>query len=136
MLGNFSKQLTIPVQGGIVSVRMFYMISGFLMALMLTTKYDSIVNFYKSRILRLFPTYYCVFGFSIIVAALNWTSTGSSYIFGYFQGYGSVLGVLGWAALILPQFFLLGIGLLGFLAIDFDSGAPAGLKFTNQRQLR
>ncbi len=128
---EFFKTSHYSCAGGIVSVRMFYMISGFLMALMLTTKYDSIVSFYKSRILRLFPTYYCVLGISVIVAVLIWTLTNSSYILGYYQGYGSVLGVVGWAALILTQIFLLGIDLLGFLSIDFVSGAPVGLKFTH-----
>tara|TARA_B100000989_G_scaffold60320_1_gene41367 strand:+ start:9995 stop:11146 length:1152 start_codon:yes stop_codon:yes gene_type:complete len=128
---EFFKTTHYSCAGGIVSVRMFYMISGFLMALMLTTKYDSVVNFYKSRILRLFPTYYCVLVGSIVVALIIWISTGSSFTLGFFHGYGHILGMVGWTTLIVPQIFLLGIDLVGFLAIDFINNAPSGLKFTN-----
>ena len=39
--------------GGVVSVRLFYMISGFLIALVLHSKYKSAKSFYKSRLYRL-----------------------------------------------------------------------------------
>lgn len=48
--------------GGVNAVRVFYMISGFLISYVLTEgkRYDSKANFYVSRYIRLFPLYFVV----------------------------------------------------------------------------
>lgn len=66
--------------GGQIAVQMFYMISGFYMALVLTEKYAaSIVDFYVNRALRLFPTYWAVCVGALIVYALLYNITGGGF---------------------------------------------------------
>ena len=47
------------MSGGVISVRLFYIISGYLIAMVLSEKYGSLKNFYFSRALRLLPTSDC-----------------------------------------------------------------------------
>ena len=89
--------------GGVVSVRMFYIISGFLMAMVLSYKYESPINFYKSRLLRLIPVYYCVLFISILISVISYIKTGDSFILGYFSGYRDTIGIIGCAILAIPQ---------------------------------
>jgi peptidoglycan/LPS O-acetylase OafA/YrhL len=46
---------------GLYAVNVFFIISGFYMAMILNGKYEdkTSIQFYKSRVFRLFPTYYC-----------------------------------------------------------------------------
>jgi len=65
--------------GGRVAVESFFMISGFYMALILSTKYQSnIKTFYKNRFLKLFPLYW-FFTISVIIVSL--LTTGKFTIF-------------------------------------------------------
>ena len=47
--------------GALYAVNFFFIISGFYMAMILNGKYEdkTSIQFYKSRVFRLFPTYYC-----------------------------------------------------------------------------
>ncbi len=55
--------------GGQLAVQLFYMISGFLMSVVLTSTsaYDNPVRFWLNRALRLYPTYFFIFLLSIAV---------------------------------------------------------------------
>ncbi|MFA7301104.1 MAG: acyltransferase [Candidatus Shapirobacteria bacterium] len=65
--------------GGRVAVESFFMISGFYMALILTTKYKTnIKTFYKNRFLKLFPLYWF---FTIAVIITSFITTGKFTIF-------------------------------------------------------
>lgn len=52
-----SSFLGYSIANGLVAVQVFYIFSGFYMFMILTEKYTSIKSFYKSRFLRIFPTY-------------------------------------------------------------------------------
>lgn len=59
--------------GGKIAVQMFYMISGFYMALVLNTKYNfknSYVTFITNRFLRLFPSYFAIIILSLVLLLL------------------------------------------------------------------
>jgi peptidoglycan/LPS O-acetylase OafA/YrhL len=57
------------------AVQMFYVISGFYMALVLSTRYDKAREFYVSRFLRIFPPYWIVLLGTVVI------SVGSGLLF-------------------------------------------------------
>lgn len=54
-----------------VSVQAFYMISGFYIAMILNGKYDNNAEFWRNRLLRLFPAYLVVLAFSLLVKMMT-----------------------------------------------------------------
>ena len=62
------------LSGG-AAVHLFFIISGFYMALILTKKYHSTALFYSNRFLRLYPTYALVLLATIVWFAIEWTYT-------------------------------------------------------------
>lgn len=52
--------------GGDLAVELFFLISGFYMALILTRKYDRAVDFFKARAIRLYPIYWITLAISLI----------------------------------------------------------------------
>jgi len=57
--------------GGDTSVEIFFLVSGFYIALILENSYKSIRNFYFNRFLRLYPTYFVVCFFILLVALIR-----------------------------------------------------------------
>jgi len=65
--------------GGKVAVESFFILSGFSIALSLSTKYQNdLTNFYKNRFLKLFPLYWF---FTIAVIITSFITTGKFTIF-------------------------------------------------------
>jgi peptidoglycan/LPS O-acetylase OafA/YrhL len=67
--------------GGTASVEMFYMISGFYMAMVLNRKYrgpGSTWVFYMNRLLRLYPTYLAVLLLTLISRGCFFTQPATS----------------------------------------------------------
>jgi peptidoglycan/LPS O-acetylase OafA/YrhL len=56
---------------GVQAVQIFFMISGFYMALVLSTRYESVKQFYYSRALRIFPPYWCAFLITLIACLIS-----------------------------------------------------------------
>src|SRR5688572_272316 len=60
----------LSLTGGLLAVKLFFIISGFYMALILDTKYVSQVNrywlFITNRFLRIYPCYFVVLGLSLL----------------------------------------------------------------------
>jgi len=59
------------MQDGTQAVRIFYIISGFYMAMVLSTRYSKPGRFYLSRFLRIFPTYWIVLGATVVVSLVG-----------------------------------------------------------------
>jgi len=66
------KILPWPIHFGREAVQIFYLISGFYMALVLSTKYEDVRAFYLSRFLRIYPVYWLV----LIVAVFASLASG------------------------------------------------------------
>jgi peptidoglycan/LPS O-acetylase OafA/YrhL len=113
--------------GGVVSVRLFYIISGYLIAIVLTNKYSSLKNFYISRSLRLLPAYYFILIISIITSVIFFIFTKDSFLLGYFVGYKDILNKNEMLFLSMPQLTTLFLDLYGFIGINHD-----GLFLTKQ----
>lgn len=63
------------ITGGRFAVEAFFMISGFLMQLVLSKKYDPHHDkkaFYVNRLLRIYPTYLFSLGFALVVYGMCW----------------------------------------------------------------
>lgn len=58
------------------AVQLFFVISGFYMQFVLSTKYSSRRTFYVSRSLRIFVPYFSVLGFVVLVSAVFGATTG------------------------------------------------------------
>lgn len=56
--------------GGANAVELFFIVSGFYIALILDKSYSTKMGFYKNRILRLFPIYYIICGLVLVRAVL------------------------------------------------------------------
>lgn len=134
--GIFGFQLA----GGAFAVLIFFMVSGFLMQLVLTIRYDPIKDlmlFYGNRILRIFPLYWAT-----LATALALSFWLSFHGVGYFALIGSHLESLGPCdafILVFTQLALIGSDVLLFLnitphGIGWSSGAsdaPAMLLMVN-----
>lgn len=97
-----------------VSVRLVYMISGFLIVLVFHSKYNSAKSFYKTRLLRLLPVYQIVLISSIFALVLSLVIKKDSFILGYFSGYQSFFNPFEIMILSVPQVTTLGLDLYGF----------------------
>ncbi|HKB90078.1 MAG TPA: acyltransferase [Opitutaceae bacterium] len=63
--------------GGVMGVETFYMVSGFYMALVLSTRYRGRTrDFYFNRFLRLFPVYWLLVATFFVCSALYWLAVG------------------------------------------------------------
>src|SRR5688572_16954153 len=56
------------MHSGPEAVQIFYMISGFYMAMVLSTRYQNSQDFYFSRFLRVFPPYYAVLIITLVLS--------------------------------------------------------------------
>lgn len=64
--------------GSYTAVEAFFLISGFYMSLILTQRYLDVVNFYKSRVLRLFPAYWIAIATAVIAYFIFYHFFGTS----------------------------------------------------------
>jgi len=115
---------------GRVAVQLFYMISGFYMALVLTRKYTgarSYRTFITNRFLRLYPTYAVIAMVTIGAAAIFYMIQGSVIAPLTKWADGPDLGGTTKAVCLLPNLLLFGQDWMRFLTIGSDNGAVAML---------
>lgn len=117
--------------GGVASVRLFYIISGFLITFVLTKKYNSVKSFYKSRALRLLPTYYFILFLTLASSLIIYFFTTDSFLLGYFEGYKNSLSIYECLLLYIPQLSTLFLDLYGFIGINENGLFLAKQTWTN-----
>lgn len=109
--------------GGAISVRAFFIISGFYMALILNEKYvskDSYKLFITNRLLRLYPVYWIMLGLTIILGFLAVRfSNHPIFLAPYFTNSGTI-SFMSWICLIISNIGL--VGLDWFLFLGFNEG--------------
>ena len=104
------------------AVEGFFMLSGFLMQLVLSERYDpkkDLVLFYTNRALRIYPTYFLALLFALAIAGLL-----SSYSAGFFfdlNAVSSAITPLEWLKIILTHLFIFGQDTFVFQHIDATS---------------
>jgi peptidoglycan/LPS O-acetylase OafA/YrhL len=125
--------LTVPAMtGGAVSVQCFYIISGFLIALILNEKYvgpDETYLFYSNRFLRIFPLYWIFLALELILCLAGYAVTHRGVLAVWHDNF-SRLSLIDVAFLILTNLFLFGQDLTLFLRLG-----GSGLEWTTQFHL-
>lgn len=109
---------------GSTAVRIFFMISGFYMALILDKKYLRLTNGYRlfitNRFLRLYPIYWLVLLFTLAVCAVAYFGAGETYLLTSYFTQSSEPSVLGWIIIVFANLFIFLQGLLNF--VSFQDG--------------
>lgn len=120
---------------GQFAVEVFFMISGFYMALILTEKYNKKSDyklFISNRFLKIFPTYWLVLLLSIIFQLIYWyLNQNSSNIFALFNQKFN-LNPFTFITFIISNLIILGQDILLFFGINISTGA---LFFTSNFKL-
>ncbi|WP_439625858.1 acyltransferase family protein [Shinella sp.] len=104
------------------AVQGFFMLSGFLMQLVLAEKYNprsDILLFYSNRAIRIYPTYFLALIFSAMISALLFR-----YSSGFFYEVHAAMQVLtpfDWAKVVLSHIFIIGQDTFVFQQLDTSS---------------
>jgi peptidoglycan/LPS O-acetylase OafA/YrhL len=109
--------------GGVIAVELFFIISGFYMALILNEKYNTpstTIIFYKNRFLKLFPIYWTILILTITVSIASFFIFGKGGVIENIYNNSHTLGLFN-IYIFLSNIFLLGEDLLMFLGISNDT---------------
>jgi peptidoglycan/LPS O-acetylase OafA/YrhL len=104
--------------GGYTAVEAFFIISGFYMALILSSGRYSTRDFYASRFFRLYPAYWAVLGFAVLYYAIA-DAFGIQTWFAHIRQ--ATLGPLGAVYLFVANTFILGSDLTWFFTKAFGT---------------
>ena len=111
--------------GGIIAVETFFMISGFYMALILSSKYkglDKYGLFMSNRLLRLFPIYFAVIVLAFVLYGLSYKFWGNGFNLDFWKENSSHLSITSFFTVIITSLTLLGQDLLCFSGINPETG--------------
>lgn len=126
------------ITGGTVAVEMFFIISGFYMALILNKKYvgkGSYFLFFSNRLLRLFPMYWFILLLTVVFLFSTTNPLSDLYV-----QYSTEFTLTTSLYLIFSQLFILGQDLMFFFGfnpeqgnlywmLDFSKSSPPGYSF-------
>ncbi len=121
VIGHSDHSFGLPGLDTTLAVRSFYVISGFYMALVLSTKYRDkpYYVFVKSRYLRLFPLYFAVLVLTLAYGGVTWAVVGSvQWPLGGWANTLARLGDLPIACYALSNVFLFGQDVLSFFNVS------------------
>jgi len=128
LIVHSSPILGIQLLPGPVAVRAFYIISGFLISMVITQKYQNLDRpyyyFISNRFLRLYPLYITVVIMTVILSTVYGLILGDwgklQYYFNYYQASPQSLETL--CVVMLTNITLLGQDLMTFVGIDPNTG--------------
>lgn len=105
---------------GQLAVEVFFMISGFYMALILSEKYTNNKTFIINRFLKIFPTYWIVLILCLIYQLINlFFHSNPQDIFGVFQYH---LQPISFILLLIPNLFIFGLDWTLFFGLNPQTG--------------
>ncbi|MCX5815293.1 MAG: acyltransferase [Proteobacteria bacterium] len=107
--------------GGIVSVELFYMISGFYMTLILNRKYigkENYMLFLSNRFLRIYPMYWVILGMTLIISTLSYAVFNNWGILNTYATYYDVISTGTLVSLIVTNLVVFGQDVVMFLGLD------------------
>jgi peptidoglycan/LPS O-acetylase OafA/YrhL len=105
--------------GSYTAVQAFFIMSGFYMAIILSSDRYTTKDFYFSRFFRLFPLYWAVLGFALCYYGIAYSSGIETTIFTFVQG--AAIGPVWAAYLVVTNLFILGSDLTWFFPDVFGS---------------
>jgi peptidoglycan/LPS O-acetylase OafA/YrhL/dTDP-4-dehydrorhamnose 3,5-epimerase-like enzyme len=103
--------------GSYTAVEAFFIMSGFYMALILSSGRYTTKDFYASRFFRLYPVYWAVLGIAICYYALAYSRGVETTLFTYAQQ--ATIGLIGAIYLVFANVFMLGSDLTWFFPNAF-----------------
>ena len=117
--------------GGVFAVKVFFIISGFYMTMILNRKYTgpgSYGLFITNRFLRLYPIYWVVVGLTIVISFLSFFIYGSWLRLMPYVAYNEFMSFKTLAFLGFTNIFLFGQDVVMFLGLNLENGS---MFFTN-----
>jgi len=111
--GSFFGADIYPMVAGNIAVQIFYMISGFLIALILAGKYADTPQgnwvFYSNRAVKIYVPYLVILAVTIVVSLASWAAGGPTLSLAAFFSEGAQMSVSTWAFAIVTNLFLIGM---------------------------
>ena len=105
---------------GQLAVEVFFMISGFYMALILSEKYTNNKTFISNRFLKIFPTYWIILVLCLIYQLANFfLHSNPQNIFGFFEYH---LHPISFILLLIPNLFIFGLDWTLFFGLNPQTG--------------
>jgi peptidoglycan/LPS O-acetylase OafA/YrhL len=140
---GFSGLAASRIFPGAYAVQIFYVISGFLMAMILNGKYADTPGgnwtFYTNRIVKIFASYFAVLAVTVAVCLLSKAATGNALLLENWFAQAGVMTFSTWAFATLTNIFIVGqewgflltyrAGSL-FYSLQAFSEPPIGSQFT------
>jgi peptidoglycan/LPS O-acetylase OafA/YrhL len=112
---------------GMVAVQTFFMISGFYMAMILSEKYHSHWSFFSNRLLRIYPMYFTVVVYTVLLGLTTYAVKGNWSTLQFYATHVHELHPISMLSLITTNLFIFGQDVVMFLKIDPQTGL---LQFT------
>src|SRR5438094_732164 len=110
--GGFFAVDIYPIVPGSHAVQIFYMISGFLIALILSGKYANTPQgnwiFYSNRAVKIYVPYLAILAVAVVVSLASWAVAGSPLSLEVFFSEGAQMSLGAWAFAILTNLFVVG----------------------------
>ena len=117
--------------GGVFAVKVFFIISGFYMTMILSKKYSgkgSYSLFISNRFLRIYPIYWVVIGLTVGISIISYFIFGNWIRLVPYVAYNDIMNLKTIAFLGLTNIFLFGQDVVMFLGLNLDNGS---MFFTN-----
>lgn len=122
VIEHSSKNTGFNFASGVVAVEMFYMISGFYMAMILKNKYHKYRSFITNRFLKIYPIYYVILFATIFFGLAMYLIKGNWETLQYYATFVSHLHPFTLLTLLLTNILIFGQDVVMFLGVDMRSG--------------
>jgi peptidoglycan/LPS O-acetylase OafA/YrhL len=134
--GGFFAADIYPIVAGNIAVQIFYMISGFLIALILSGKYADTPQgnwiFYTNRAVKIYVPYLAILAVTVVVSLVSWAMAGSPLSLSAFFSEGAQMSFSAWVFAIVTNLFLIGMEWSSML---IDRGGQLFFSLTALEQL-
>ena len=126
VLDHFSSFSVFDFPGGVFAVKVFFIISGFYMTMILDKKYvgkGSYKLFITNRFLRLYPIYWAVLALTVIASFISYFSFDNWLRLTQYIVYNDVMNLPTWIFLGFTNAFLFGQDVVMFLGMNSTTGS-------------
>ena len=112
--------LGLTFAGGTIAVQVFYIISGFYMCMVLSTKYNNIILFYTNRLLKLYPIYFISLLCYVLIASISLFFLNNGVLLERFSNFQS-LDAIGKSLVVFTNLSIWGQDLLFILGFNIET---------------